>query len=315
MKLKLVLKIVGAIGIAFWTACCFLGLFFASDGNMMVAIPITLIIAVLLFLSYFLMMKFQDKDTRQGNAKNAKTLELVFLAVYLVVMVCSAYYVNHIVKVETEYKDQVRNDALQAIEELSITFDNEEYDFSQKSYRQYVDDQTNSYITQLKKEDAYRGDNDPKVSDFTEYMLGNGQHRDDDDNYSNLEMEVNDKLDMIYNGVYDWNIFSVLPMLHDLEIYKPIWEEKLMEYSRAKESEEYPFLAEEPFRGGEYYSDYDCYGLSEPLTHANFQISGKTVLITVVLQIVILLAYLLFIKWGGVRRGPKPGENIRVWDN
>lgn len=313
MKLKLVLKIVGAIGIAFWIACCFLGLFFASDGNMLVAIPVTLVIAVLLFLSYFLMIKFQDKETRQGNAKNAKTLELVFLTVYLVVMVFSAYYVNHIVKVETEYKDQVRNEARQAIEELKITFDNKEYDFSQKSYRQYVDDQTNSYITQLKKEGSYKGDKDPKIYDFIEYMIGYGQHENDDYNYLNLEKEVNDKLEMIYKGVYYWKMFSVLPFLHDLEVYKPIWEENLMEYSRAKESEKYPFLAEEPFRGGEYYSEYDCHGLSEPLTRTSSQISGMTILIIVVLQIVILLAYLLFIKWGGTRRGPKPSDNIRHW--
>ena len=54
--LKLVFLIVSLIGLLFWTACCFLGLYFATDGKLMVAIPVTLIIALALFFSYLLML-------------------------------------------------------------------------------------------------------------------------------------------------------------------------------------------------------------------------------------------------------------------
>lgn len=306
-KLRLVLKIVGALGIAFWLVCCFLGLFYASDGNSLVAFPVTFFIGVLLFLSYFLMMRFQDKDTRQGNAKNAKTQELVFLAVYFVVMVCSAYYVNHIVRVETKLKAEVRDKAIGAIDELTTIFDTDLDHNDNDSYRKYVSKQVDIYKTRLQAENS--NVEQSSVVNFRNYMLGLDEYSYAENNYSNLEMEVNKKLDLIDKSVTLWNLFSVLPSLHDLETNKLIWENKVEEYSKAKKNEEYPFV--EPFECKSKY--YDCTNLTEPLTHATFQFSGTAVLIIVVLQIVILLAYLLFAQWPQKNSRPKLDDGMRTW--
>lgn len=294
-KFKLALKIVGAVGIAFWTACCFLGLFFASDGKMMVAIPVTLIIGVLLFLSYFLLLKFQDKDTRQGNAKSAKTLEFVFLGVYLATVVCSAYYVNHLVKTYNS-RDSIRETARNAIGELTVTFSTE--DNVMYSYREWVGEELSRYQRHVSDNpENYAGDTDLLWVDFEDKLLNEG--------YENLELKVNECINQIEASVVDaWYLPTLLQRLKELQ-QKPEWEQEAVEFSKGHE-----YTENDPF---EPVSTKDCAGITDGLTQTDFSVSGVAIFIMVVLQVVILLAYLLFVKWHGIRQGPKLGEDVGVW--
>lgn len=297
-KLKLVLKIVGALGIAFWIVCCFLGLFFANNGNTMVALPIALLIGVLMFLSYFLMLKMQDKESRQSDAKRAKTMEIVWLCVYLVTMLFSAFYVNHLVNTY-DSREEIREQASDAIDELKVTFATS--DAVNNSYREWVSAELVRY--QLHVDDnpeLYQGDHNLLWIDFEDKLLANG--------YENLESRVNYSLDQIKATVIDnWYLPTLLQRLKELT-QKEEWEQQVVEFSKGheytKEHEAYQPV-----------SNYNCYGITSGLTTTSFNFSAISILIMVALQIIILLGFLISIKLGGGREKIKTSETgaIRSW--
>lgn len=298
-KLRLVLKIVGSAGIALWLVCCFFGLFFATNGNPIIAWPITLLIGVLLFLSFFLMLKMQDKETRLMDAKRAKTMEWVWLGVYLVVMLFSAYYVNHLVRTY-EYREEIREQASNAINELEITFSADEtVDYS---YREWVSQELTRF--QMHVEDnpeEYQGDHDLLWISFEESLLYKG--------YENLESRINGCLGQVKASVVDnWYLPTVLQRLTELT-QKDEWERQVVEFSRG-----HSYTKDDPYQP---VSNYNCYGITDGLIHPSFSFSFMSILIIVAIQLMILLGYLISLKSGGGQDKIQTSDDgaIRSWSN
>lgn len=279
--LKLVFLIVSLIGLLFWTACCFLGLYFATDGKLMVAIPVTLIIALALFFSYLLMLKLQDKNATQGNNDRAKTVSIVMICVYAVATICSAYYINHLVKTY-DSKADIQRTAATAIEELEVTFSDDAN--TENSYRDWVYTELERYKRHVRvNSENFTTDTTLLWPKFKESLLENG--------YQNLETTVNENTRQIRASVVDtWYLFSLLTRLKDLE-RKAEWEEAVVEFSKNHE-----YTQNEPFAP---VSTVSTANLSTPLTQDNFKVSVPAILIMVALQVIILLGYLLGLKTGG----------------
>lgn len=279
--MKIALKIVSIVGLLFWTACCFLGLYFATDGKLAIAIPVTLVIAVALFLSYLLMLKMQDKSATQGNRDRARTIGFIMLGVYVVATICSAYYINHLVKTYDSRED-IRMTAAKAIEELDVTFNEDAK--TEHSYRDWVFRELGSYKRHVRvNPDSFPEDTTVLWTTFKSSLLENG--------YQNLEANVNGATGQIEASVVDgWYLPKLLTRLKELE-RKSEWEEKVVEYSKNNErTKADPFVP---------VSTVSCDKLSAPLTEDNFKVSGTAILIMVALQVIILLGYLLGLKIGG----------------
>lgn len=279
--LKLVLMIVSIIGLLFWTACCFLGMYFADDGKLMVAIPITLVIALALFFSYLLMIKTQDKDATQGNRDRAKTVNIIMICVYAIATIGSAYYINHLVKTY-DSKADIQKTAAAAIEELEVTFSEDAN--TANSYRDWVYTELERYKRHTRvNSDNFTTDTTLLWPKFKESLLENG--------YQNLESTVNENTSQIRASVVNsWYLFGLLTRLKDLE-RKAEWEEEVVEFSKNHE-----YTQNDPFAP---VSNVSTDNLSAPLTQDNFKVSVPAILIMVALQVIILLGYLLGLKTGG----------------
>lgn len=280
--MKIALKIVGIIGLLFWTACCFLGVYFATDGKLVIAIPVTLLIGVALFLSYLLMLKLQDRAVTQGNRDRAKTTGIIMLCVYIVATLCSAYYINHLVKTY-ENKESIQNIAASAIKELNVTFDTIGAD---NSYRDWVRAELRDYKRNVRlkvNNGTITTDTTLLWTKFNGSLLDNG--------YKNLETTVNETTAQVNASVVEaWYLPTLLTRLKELE-RKKAWEDEAIEYSKGHE-----YTQDDPFTP---VSRIDCANLSNPLTQDNFKVSIPAILIMIALQVIILLAYLLGLKTGG----------------
>ena len=281
--MKIALKIVSIVGLVIWTACCFFGLFFATDGNYMVTVSVTLLFAVAMFLSYFLMRKMQDKSATQGNRDRAKTVGLIMLAIYVIASVCSAFYINHLVK-SFNCKEEIQRRAANAINELNVTFSE---DAGPNSYRAWVDEEKGRYERHLMNHPEEVGNNsiEKELADFESTLLP--------EDYEVLEANVNETTEQIKASVVDgWYIPTLLTRLKELQ-NKPLWEEQVVDYSTAHEYTKYDSFDKE------IVSSEDCKSLTDELTHADFNISSIAILIVLALQLIILLGYLMSLKTGG----------------
>ena len=299
--MKTALKIVSIVGLLLWMACCYLGLFFATDGNYPITICVTLLIGVVLFLSYLLMLKMQDKGATQGNRDRARTTGFVMLGVYIVASLVSAFYINHFVKT-FDMKGTIQKGAKAAINELDMTFDPNDVNPLPNSYRQWILDKSQGYKTSLKN-NGFNGSISTEVEAFENMLLGT-----EDEGYINLETIVLDNLNKIEKSIDGWNFFTVVDRLHDLQ-NKKAWENQVVEYSKAHE-----YTKVEPFKP---VQEHPCPPLEE-LTHASFiPVSFPAILIILALQLVILLGYLLGIKTGGGRDKIVTSDtgSIRSWSN
>lgn len=275
-KLKLILTIVGVVGIAFWLVCCFQGLFFASNGNLMVAIPVTLLFGVAMFLFYFLLLKSQDKIATQGNAKEARRMGYVWLGLYMVTVLCSAFYFNHLVSTY-ENREYIKEQARKGINELKVTFSP---DGAPGSYREWVAEELGRYERHMLAE-GYQGDTAVLWAEFEDNLIN--------EDYENLESKVNASLGQIKASVVDnWYLPTLLQRLKELG-QKEEWEKQVVNISKSHE-----YTQDDPFCPKSEVDVTDC---TDKLTHATFSFSRTAIIIMIVLQFVILLAYLLFIKW------------------
>lgn len=297
--MKIALKIVSIIGLLFWTACCFFGMLYAFNGRLEIAIPLALLVGVALFLSYLVMLKMQDKNATQGNRDRAKTMSFIMLGVYVVAAICSAFYINHLVKVENEYKEETKENAELAIKELQTVFGNEN---TADSYMHYVQESAlPTYGTQLMQvsgQSALTQKDEDDMYELETWLLGTDQYASKE-SFSELQKTVVQKMTQTSGAVKNWNVFtsvSVLGRLKELIGSKPEYEAQLLSWVKSREKEAYPFLHDEPFV---YVPKEDCSNLLENVTHASFGISITAILIMVALQVIILLGFLLGMKTGG----------------
>ena len=303
--MKTALKIVSIVGLLFWTACCFFGLFFASKGNWTMAIPITLLLGVALFVSYLIMLKMQDKGLVQGDRDRARTTGIIMLCVYIIATLISAFYVNHFIKT-FESKDEIRAKVAPAVDELKVTFD--QSGDVRGSYLNWVEAAAGSYATYLENNPT-GGSIDTEIANFEDALLGNEAGSGED--FASLAANVNERLKSIENVVVDrWWITLLLQRIEELQTQKPVWEGKVLEFSKKHEYA----VTDLPY---ELQSKHNYADITAPLTDANFKVSGTSILIMVALQVLILLGYLLSLKTGG-KQGKIVTDDrgsLRSWGN
>lgn len=292
--MKIALKIVGIIGLVLWTACCFFGLFYSVNGLWLPTIVITLLIAVALFLSYLLMLKMQDTSATMGNRDRAKRTGIIMLCVYVLASLVSAFYINHFIRT-FECKDEIRAKVGPALDELNLTFDYVDgtdtiYSDKVGSYLNWVGGALDSYKIHLEAVGT-NGYEDTQISQLKDRLTGKDSESDSD--YYTLAYEVKEKLGSIQNVVIDrWWITLVFQRLNELQTQKSLWESKVLEFSQRDEwaKTNHAFQLQ---------SNHNYNDLTAPLTQTGFKVSGLSILIIVVLQVIILLGYLLGLKSGG----------------
>ena len=295
--MKIALKIVGLIGLLIWTLCCFLGVYFVSDGNLIIAIPVALFIALALFLSYLLMLKMQDKNATQGNRDRAKIVGIIMLVVYVLVTIGSAFFINHLGKT-FDSKSDIQKTAAMAIEELEVTFSEDSR--TENSYRNWVNNELVRYKRNVRhNHDSITADTTLLWPKFNSNLL--------DEGYQNLENTVNETTRQIRASVVNaWYLPTLLTRLKQLE-RKSEWEQKVVEFSKNHE-----YTQNTPFTPVVSVSSAN---LSEPLTRIDLRVSIPAVLIIIALQFIILLGYLLGLKTGGKNDKIVTSDkgNIRSW--
>lgn len=303
--MKTALKIVSIVGLLFWITCCFFGLFFVSKGTWVIAISIALLLGVALFVSYLIMLKMQDKDITQGNRDRARVTGIIMLCAYIVATLVSAYYVNHFVKTFEQKKD-IRKKVGPAINELKVTFD--QSGKVKGSYLEWVESAAGSYKTHLENNPT-GGAIDTEVTDFKDALLGN--NAGSENNFESLAVKVNESLVDIENVIIDrWWIPTLLQRIDELQTQKQEWEEKVVEFSKKHEYA----VTDLPYQ---LQSKHNYSNISEPLTDANFKVTGTSLIVMIALQVIILLGYLLGMKTGGGRDKIVTSEtgSIRSWSN
>lgn len=291
---KIILNTLCVIGLILWVLCFYIGFaYYRPD-----AVMTTIIAAVFVFLLMgglvYLMKRFGDPASLAGdiNYNVARNTERLCWVIYAIISLVSAVFILHFVNIDLNHKDRIINDANNQVEELARIFALPETK-TQDSYCDWVEKRVKAYTENIKNEGTRKAQAAKKRS---ELMPPNCKmlltQADDLRGYSAWSLQ---------NTWYWW--FGGANQMQQLETMKPKYEAELMEYSKAAKG-----------------AVYDMNAIHhEPLTKELANLSGNDVtfmgiLLVLILQALILLAYIAFRpnRPDGPTRAK--GDGIRVYD-
>lgn len=301
---KTLLTILSVIGLIAWGGCVFVGAHFASDCSWPVSVSAGVGTALLMGFFYFLACHYSRPDSQSQYGSAANTKKWVFISIYAVVAVVSAWYVLHAVGCFTTYKEEIQNKAGDEFAALrAMTGDN-----SPGGYMEYVDLQLTNYRT---ANPNHLTDNtllDKEVDDLYDLYITNSE-------YPQLKEKIRKFGEPASWAVENWDILTVSSYLHELDKKKAEWDAKFVECSK-KGLELAPAQLHEDYKPLDpTYKD-----LAKPLLNP----SGKSVtmqgIVTlVVLQILILLNWFsVFVttRQGatGIKSSSPYAAGVGVWN-
>lgn len=218
---RTLLTILSVIGLLAWGGCVFVGAHFASDCSWPVSVSAGVGTALLMGFFYFLACHYSRPDAQSEYGSSANTKKWVFISIYAVVAVVSAWYVLHAVACFTTYKEEIQNKAGDEFAALrAMTGDS-----SPGGYMEYVDLQLTNYRT---ANPNHLTDNtllDKEVDDLYDlYVTGS--------EYPQLKEKIIKFGEPASWAVENWDILTVSSYLHELDKKKAEWDAKFVECSQ-----------------------------------------------------------------------------------
>jgi hypothetical protein len=115
------------IGMLALLVLCFLGLNYLFRGSTIYSLVISMVGAVLIIGILMLLLSFKKKEANKGMRPG----EIALLVLYLLLAIASFFPLSHFANVELQYKEQIREDGLNKLNELTEMTD---------AYKETVDD-------------------------------------------------------------------------------------------------------------------------------------------------------------------------------
>lgn len=285
---KTLLNILSIAGILIWGAAVFIGIHFASHGSWPISISCAVGCALLMyfFLSLARLYAQPKASNRYGKAAVAK--KWIFIGIYAVISIVSAWYVLHAVACTTVFKEGVQQKAADEFTELRAMINSAPS--AKGSYLEYVDLQMSNYRNANPNNLTDESLLDNEVKDLYDLYVTNS-------GYPQLSQEIKQFGEKASWSIEKWHIFTVGEMLEQLVAKKPQWERQLAECSKKG-------LELEP---AELHVDFTPLNTNYPdLAEPLFTPSAKGITATGILTVV-LLQIIILLSWVAVCVDPNKG--------
>lgn len=255
-----------------------MGAHFAYDCSWPVSVSIGLGTALLMGFFFFLSCFYARPKAGSEFGTGAMTKKWIFISLYLVVSIASAYYMIHAVACYTTFKSAIQEQA--ADEFTALKTMTNEAPSAQGSYKKYVNRQLAIY------RDANPNNSDPaaldqEVADLSDLYLVKSQ-------YPTLRGEIVSFGEKAEYSIKHWDVLTVSSYLHRLDTKKAEWDSLLVKCSQSGLEREPANLHNKFEPVGPTYTD-----LAEPLLSPSLKnIDMASLLTMLVLQILIFMSWI-----------------------
>lgn len=265
------LEILTYVGLLLWAVAFFFGFNYVAKGSLMVSIPVSVFLLLVMGVLIFAMKKFSRGV--QDNAQKAQNTHILASVLYALVVLGTAIFLCHFVKISTEDQTAIQIKAQNAIEELATSYSEEPVS---GSYLAWVVDRCDSYRIQLEGEGMAKGTIETRVAELESALCENG--------FSEEQGKILDFLSSCRYSVNNWVWLTIPNYLSRLESEKTVDEANLIDYSKQSD-----FTADEPFIPSSAHNYTDLTAPLESISASDLSIYG--IILVVILQILILLSY------------------------
>ena len=293
--MKIFLKILSAIGLLAWCVCFAFGFNYRQGGALTMSILMFVVVLAIFGLLLYLMSRWSNPKASDHRA-NARTRELVCLALYVVATVLTAGCVAQFITVQSSVKNEMQPVAMAQLDELQRVFDDEN---TQGSYLNHIKEQVvPTYANHLKGQ--YSDDNTVNmgIARLEDELTGDGE-------FEILQEEVTDYVSHARYSVQNWVPWTITRYLQGLDDNTAAWEEKVMKMSRNHE-----WTASEGFSISSVAGDSLLAAVTSP-KDGNF--GALAIILIIAMQLLMLLSYVSGRNWSVA--GPRKATgNFGTWN-
>lgn len=281
---KNLLTVLSLIGLLAWGACVFVGVLFISDCSLPVSIASGVGCALLMGFFFFLSCHYARPEAGADYGAAANTKKWIFIVIYWILSIVSAWYVLHAVACTTVYKEEIQSKAHDEFVALrTMTSDNSS---TPGSYMAYVNERLVHYRD--KNPNHYT---DSKLIDKDIAVLNDMYVKNS--GYPELKEQIRQFGEPASYSVENWDIFTVSTYLARLDSEKDKWDSEIVKCAEngldAEKDLNMPQNMRQPYKPLEpTYSDLVS-SLKTPSVKGIEIIGIVTIL---VLQIIIMLAWI-----------------------
>ena len=305
--MKVFMRLLWIVGILVWAACFALGFNYKYGDSITTTVILFVALLGIMGTDIFLLNRFVSPNSGV-NRKNARTKEIVCLAVYVIMMVLSLGSVAHYIHVESNVKSNVRQEARNRINDIRRVFADSE---TSGSYLYHVEEYKGKYEDRLDNEGVKQITKETKLSTFNKDMLGDVLY---DETKSGITT-ILDECESHVNNWVPWNINEYLTTLDNeyiisLEDDKDNNVEKLVERSQEVLSKTFDDNYDESYR---YNPNLTKDKLLAPELRGETSYGLLSVVVIVLIQLLVLIPYVREKDWS--RSGPKQHKGgFKVYD-
>lgn len=267
------LRIISYVFILLWGLAFFVGYNYAKAGDYFVSAIVTVIALIFMGGVFYFMLRLNDGPIEALGVKNSQALKWVMIALYAVISLFMAVYINHMGIVSATDKTDIQDKVKKEIQELRTTFDFDEDNPAPNSYYEWVSEQLDIYGDSLERTRPAS-----KVTDLAEME----DHLMVDSDFTALRNAVNTALNQIDRAVTNWNIITVVHEIGILQGNKPNWEADVEKCSRVNT------ISDETFK---CTSEHNYPDLLDSIVNVSLRPSWLAIILMLVIQFFILLSY------------------------
>lgn len=280
------LTILSIIGLILWTAGIFIGLFFISGGSYGISIPVSIAVGGLMGLFIYLMRRYTSLEKRGYRAREAAKYKWLYTALYIFAALASAYFVMHAVAVTTTVKNECRTAALEDLRSLYNVVD--KVNAPDGSYPEYVTNQV----------ELYRRGNSHKDASTLRFECDQLRQRlEKTSGFDNLHDVIVTYWQEADATVRDWDLLYLPSTMNTLHDKQTIWMDSIRACAEAGSFDRYK-KNHTPYTTS-FSPNSDLYNKFRSVNSSDF--SGWSIPVVLLLQILILGAWLMMLKGGAER--------------
>lgn len=283
--INIILTILSGLGLTLWTAGVFLGLYFFSGGSLGLSIPVALATGGLMALFMWFVRRYTRFSAISYRKKDSDRYRWLYLGLYVLMTVGSVWFVMHAVAVTTTIKSDYRDATIKDLAGLYNLVDKRAPD---GSYQEYVGEQVRRYR-------QGNGHKDSSTLDFECSQLE--QILTKTSGFNTLQKEIEQYWSEADYTVKNWDLWYLPSTVKTFHDSYPGWKKSLEECSNAGNSGIYTTL-HTPYKV-KFTPETDLYYSFSSVSGADFNV--WSILVVILLQILILGAWLAMLQGGQVR--------------
>lgn len=301
--MKIFLRILSAIGLLVWCTCFAFGFDYNRGGALVVGCLLAFFLLLVMGMLLYLMMRWSNPKSTDHKA-NSHIREIISCILYGIIALVSAGGVCQFITVQTKVRHQVAPIVANRVNELNIIFDKDGTQ-PEGSYRAYIDTKAYAYRMKVEAEQDMLGLDDYNKESNVETAVNffqNALENNGTVTFETLRTQIVGENGL--NGYFDhlsqnWWPTMITKYTAMLDQKLPEWERQVVELSTNHE-----FTANEPYQP--YVVDTNrSVVLLDKVKGGKFSILG--IVVVIILQIIILLAYVAGRNWS--KAGPKRPKN------